>query len=418
MKTIKNLLLAFMCLVSASAMAQKYVGGDISLLPSYEENGSKYLDQDGTPIDDVILFSKDNGLNAMRVRLFVDPSKAPAEAKRQGVCQDLDYVKALGKRIKDAGLKLMLDFHYSDTWADPTNQWTPDAWKSLDDDALYQQIYDYTKDVLQELKAAGAEPDFIQTGNEISYGLCWGPINTKTPVKSWENWDRFTTLLKQAGKACREECPEAKIIIHTELVRNTGVLTDFYNHMRDASVDYDIIGTSFYSYYHGNLEQLEAALKLMEGYGKDIMIVEVGYFYAWQPEISGSGADLSDLYPVSGEGQAAYTQALIDVLNRHERVTGLFWWMMEANEYGHTGAQQTTNDWYNASLWDDRTGHVNPAFFLLQDFLEGQADGIRQPEQAWPASQDDAWYTLSGLRVSHPVPQGLYIHHGKKCLYK
>lgn len=418
MKTAKNLLLACMCLFSVSAMAQKYVGGDISLLPSYEENGSKYLDPDGKPIDDVIRYSKDNGLNAMRVRLFVDPSKAPADEKREGVRQDLDYVKALGKRIKDAGLKLMLDFHYSDTWADPSNQWTPNAWAGLSNDELNQQIYDYTKDVLQEMKAAGAKPDFIQTGNEISYGLCWGPINTKTPVKSWDDWDRFTTLLKQAGKACREECPEAKIIIHTELVRNTGVLTDFYNHMRDAGVDYDIIGTSFYSYYHGNLEKLENALKFMEGYDKDIMIVEVGYFYAWQPEISGSGADLSDLYPISGEGQAAYTQALIEVLNRHERVTGLFWWMMEANEYGHTGAQQTTDDWYNAGLWDDRTGRVNPAFFLLQDFLEGQADGIRQPEQARPASQDDAWYTLSGLRVSRPVPQGLYIHHGKKCLYK
>ena len=109
--------------------AQKYVGGDISLLPTYEEHGANYMDKDGQKITDLLAFLKEQGLNTMRVRLFVDPSKDSDKA----VCQDLAYVKALGKRIKDAGMALLLDFHYSDTWADPGKQWTPDAWKSLND---------------------------------------------------------------------------------------------------------------------------------------------------------------------------------------------------------------------------------------------------------------------------------------------
>lgn len=83
--------------------------------------------------------------------------------------------KSLGKRIKAAGFQFMLDIHYSDTWADPGKQWTPEAWASLDDDALAKKVYDYTVEVLTQLKNAGAEPDFVQTGNEISYGMLWGP---------------------------------------------------------------------------------------------------------------------------------------------------------------------------------------------------------------------------------------------------
>ena len=111
--------------LQTSAQTPAYVGGDISLLPTYEEHGANYMDKDGQKIADLLTFMKEQGMNAMRVRLFVDPSRAPAEHKGQGVRQDLDYVKALGKRIKDAGLKFMLDFHYSDTWADPSKQATP-----------------------------------------------------------------------------------------------------------------------------------------------------------------------------------------------------------------------------------------------------------------------------------------------------
>ena len=403
-----------------TAHAQRFVGGDISLLPSYEENGTKYLDKDGRTISDVIAFSADNGLNAMRVRLFVDPANASSVDKGQGVRQDLDYVKALGKRIKDAGMAFLLDFHYSDSWADPSKQWTPKAWLGLSDGELAQKVYDYTKDCLQQLVAAGAAPDLIQTGNEISYGMLWGAQGTKANRcynGNAANWPRFTTLLKQAGKACREVCPDAKIILHTERIANTGALTNFYQQMLSANVDYDIIGSSYYSYYHGNLNTLNASLTQLENQfpDKQIMIVEAGYFYNWQPTISAPGVDLSSTYPISEAGQQAFAKALIQTLQKHSHVTGLFWWWMEANEYGHTGSAQVTKDWYNASLWNDQTGKVTPAFYELSAFLGDEAH-VATPSVHESSSAQ--WFTPDGKRVSAPNRLGLYIQNHRKFIVK
>ena len=195
-----RLLLATLFLTSLTTLhAQKYVGGDISVLPKYEAQKATFFDQDGKTITDVLTFVKEQGWNTIRVRLFVDPSKDTDK----NVCQDLEFVKQLGKRIKDAGLFLMLDFHYSDTWADPAKQWTPDQWKGLSDDDLYKKIYEYTKDCLEQMKEAGATPDMIQTGNEISYGMLWGTeatakgndknrCYTNSPAA---NWERFITSI-------------------------------------------------------------------------------------------------------------------------------------------------------------------------------------------------------------------------------
>ncbi len=136
MSKMRKTLLTILLATALTATGQKYVGGDISMLTKYEEAGVVYKDKDGQTVQPLTFF-KEQGMNAMRVRLFVDPSRD----SDKGVCQDLNYVKALGKRIKDAGMAFMLDFHYSDTWADPGKQWTPDAWKSLNDAQLYEQIY-------------------------------------------------------------------------------------------------------------------------------------------------------------------------------------------------------------------------------------------------------------------------------------
>ena len=112
----------------------------MSMLPKYEAANTAYKDMQGNRIDNLLDFVKNEaGFNIIRLRLFVNPTG------ETGVVQDLNYVKTFGKRIKEAGLKLMLDFHYSDTWADPANQWTPEAWKTLNDEQLAQQVYDYTK---------------------------------------------------------------------------------------------------------------------------------------------------------------------------------------------------------------------------------------------------------------------------------
>ena len=346
----------------------RLAGGDISLLPRYEQNGAKYLDRDGNAIGNMLTFFSNQGWNAMRVRLFVDPSKASSEAKGQGVCQDLDYVIALSKRIKQAGFQLMLDFHYSDTWADPASQWTPNAWLSLTDEQLYTKIYEYTADCLQKMNEAGATPDLIQTGNEISYGMLWGQQGSQANrcyIGSTANWSRFANLLKQAGKACREKCPQAKIILHTERAGQASVLLNFYNQIKAAAVDYDIIGLSYYPYYHGTMTTLDNSLTQLESQfaDKNIMIVETGCSYHYKV------GDTDQGYALSNAGQKQFTQDLIATLRKHDRVKGLFWWFPEANEFGLDWAtKRVTNSWYNASLFDNETGRAQDALYELKNF--------------------------------------------------
>ena len=405
---MKKALLSILLATAMTAVGQKYVGGDISMLTKYEEAGVAYNDKNGNAVQPLTFF-KEQGLNAMRVRLFVDPSQDNDKA----VCQDLDYVKALGKRIKDTGMAFMLDFHYSDTWADPAKQWTPNAWKTLDNAALAEKIYEYTKDCLSQLKTAGATPDFIQTGNEISFGMMWGVEGTndnRCYINSPEaNWNRFYSFLKKAGQACREECPNAKIIIHSERTPQSNVLTDFFDRMKNNGIDYDIIGLSYYPAYHGSLTTLETALNSLENknYGKDIMVVETGYSYAWA--LGGTTFDYTGTYPYTEEGQRKFTADLITKLNSHSSVKGLFWWWPEDN-----GKKNVTSAWWNAALYNHDTGKPYAAFYELKNFNSGSA-GIRNIR----SKKDEVWYTLGGQQLtSEPQTKGIYISQYQKKIVR
>lgn len=412
MKT-KKLIMAALLFVATAASAQKYVGGDISNLTQNEGFNPTYMDFDGKECSALDLYKQQN-LNAMRVRLHVNPSDFPDNDTN--CCQDLEYVKALGKRIKDAGFKLMLDFHYSDTWADPAKQWTPKAWENLSDDELYIKIYEYTKDVLQQMKEAGAEPELIQTGNEISYGMLWGKANTASPKKSFSgstaNWTRFTTLLKQAGKACREVCPNAKIILHTERITHPSELTHFYKRMNSDDVDYDIIGLSYYPIWHNDIRTLESTIRTLEEQfaGKNIMIVETGAAYSWLPTDKG----YTPTYATSEAGQKQFTDELITMLNKHDSVTGLFWWWMDYNPYPWETTHMDGGWWY-APLYDGNTGKPLAALKSLQDFLEGET-AIRGIEAERPV--DNSWTTLTGVKTNKPTRSGVYIHNGKKVVVR
>jgi len=384
----KVILLTMLVMLGVKVSAQKYVGGDISLLLTYEANGANYMDKNGQQISDLLAFLKGQGLNAMRVRLFVDPSKATTTEKGQGVRQDLDYVMKLGKKIKDAGLSFMLDFHYSDTWADPGQQIAPASW------AIYSwypedTFYKYTKESLEALVAAGATPDFIQTGNEISFGMHWNYLDDKGQSvdlgqfsgkveanSSWNaytdsNWDTFAKYLKYAGKACREVCPNAKIIIHTEQCANNPTLdVAFFKRIQQNEIDYDIIGTSYYPYYKGPISNLDKGLTQLEKNfpDKKIMVVETGCGYHYTV-----GDKDKQYYSLTYEGQRQFTADLIAMLNNHQNVNGLFWWFLEANEYGlDWNTKRVTDKWYDASLFDNETGRALPALYELKNFRNGE----------------------------------------------
>ena len=378
---MRKLLFLFACLTITNLTgisASKYVGGDISLLTKYEEHGAIYYNENATRITNMLSYLKSTGLNAMRVRLFVDPSKASAEHQGQGVCQDLPYVLALSQRIKAAGFDLLLDIHYSDTWTDPGQHSTPSSWTVTS--ALGDSVYSYTRRVLNAMIAANATPDFIQVGNEVTYGMLWPTGHCYPSGANYGNgsFATFANYLKQGIKACREVCPNAKIVVHTEMSRASNV-TSFYNVLKGYTTDFDIIGLSYYPYWHGNLSVLDGLLNDLESSypNKKIQIVETGYPHAYYP--TGASYDTQSIWPATEAGQKAFTLDLIATLNAHSSVNGLYWWFPEANEYGINYTNCVTTDWYNCGWWDNQNGQVMDALFEMASFLDGGGDDPVEP---------------------------------------
>lgn len=400
----------------------RYAGGDISLLPEYEKAGAAYKDHAGKPVTELLPWCEKEGMNAMRVRLFVNPKKykeihgndSNGDTRYDpNACQDLEYIIPLCKEIVNSGMKLMLDFQYSDTWADPGKQWTPIDWEGLTDEQLYDKIYEYTRETLLTLKEEGVTPSFIQTGNEISYGMLWGKLGTSSPKKTFmgkeANWKRLGNLLNRAIDACHEVCPNAKIIIHTERVMQTDVLTNFYKKMEQLGVAYDIIGLSYYPFWHGDMTQLSKALTALQNdfSGKNIMIVETGYALKWQvpyPDI----IDHTKVWPISDAGQKKFAQDLVDTIEKFDSVNGLFWWWMEYNPY-NTNLQ----GWYNAPLFDPTTGRASSAFEVICSFAKDNSSVGNVTDSFTPGN--DVWYDLNGEKVTR-YTKGIVISNGKKII--
>lgn len=354
------LLVIAMLTMSADAR-KRWLGGDISMLKANLEHGVKYRDIIGNEVDALQLF-KQQGWDMVRVRLFVDPQNANGQHRDEGVCQDLPYVIDLCKTIKKAGFKIMLDFHYSDTWADPAKQFMPRRWDGVTAEALSDSICAYTRRCLTEMASQGVAPDMIQVGNEITFGMTW-PIGKVDPIES-ANWDVLGQLLRAGCKACREVCPKAKIIIHTEKAGVWSATRGYYDHLAEQQVDYDIIGLSYYPMWHGTIPNLGATLdSLATCYPhKDVMIVETAYYYK-HDGVNRGEEDFSECLPGTIEGQRLFTLQLVQELRRHKNVTGLFWWYPEENNYG------TGRPWgLNRGLFNNATGCALPALYQMRRF--------------------------------------------------
>ena len=410
---MRRFYLLFACLLAicgAADAATKYVGGDISLLTKYEERGAIYYNENGTRITNMLSYLKDTGLNAMRVRLFVDPSMAGAEDQGEGVCQDLPFVLALGQRIKAAGFNLLLDIHYSDTWTDPGQHSTPSSWTVTN--ALADSVYYYTRRVLNAMIAAGATPDFIQVGNEVTYGMLW-PTGHCYPNGSNYGSGTFATFanyLKKGIQACREVCPAAKIVVHTEISRVSNV-TSFYATLKNYTTDFDIIGLSYYPYWHGDLTVLENLLNTLEATypAKKIQIVETGYPHAYYP--TGATHDLQSVWPATEAGQKAFAEQLVATLNAHNNVDGLYWWFPEANEYGINYTNCVTTSWYNCGWWDNANGQVMDALFVMPDFLDDSGDDPEPTDSAslYIVGGEGNWSLTEPLGKMTNLGNGIYV---------
>lgn len=430
-KTLLSLLFVALTISTSSAQS-RFVGGDISLIPSYEVAGDVYLSYDGTKIDDLVVYLHEIcGWNAGRVRLFVEPTGRNNSNgdTDNAVCQDLDYVARLGKRIKDAGMSFMLDFHYTDTWADPTYQGIPSRWPNNNDEVLADSLYQYTKDCLNALIAYGAKPDFVQIGNEISYGMLWRNSSDKVYPGQDKSaraaqWERLTKLLQKASQAVRETCSEAKIIVHTERSGKASETANFYDCI--SSVDYDIIGLSYYPFWHGNLASLGSTLDKLAATqpDKSIQIVETAYNFQYSPD--NVTYDFSKEWPYTPAGQYKFVNDLIDALKDRSQVNGLYYWFPE--ECGNGFKQEVLGGWLNRGLWVDgwqveqhlpvtiTQGRNDGALYIMRNFLDGNT-------QSLGTIQSDLFgktlkYNISGQVISQPAKGELFIQNGKKIIQK
>jgi beta-galactosidase len=243
----------------------KILGADISFLPELENRGLKFSDN-GTP-GDAIQIMKDHGFNYIRLRIFKAPANPKGYSPNKGFC-DLEHTKAMAKRIKAAGMKFLLDFHYSDYWADPQQQNKPAAWVGEDFTTLKKSVHDYTVDVMQQLKAQGTTPDMVQVGNEINHGMIWpdGAIN---------NLDSLSQLIYSGIKAVKTVSPSTIIMLHIALGGQSEESKFFLDNMKARNVPFDVIGLSYYPKWHGTIDDLKNNMAdLSSRYPQKVMVAE------------------------------------------------------------------------------------------------------------------------------------------------
>ena len=325
-------------------------GADISLLQRIEDFGGVYK-ENGQAKDALLIFSE-HDFNYMRLRIFHTPNGMGP------VVNDLPYTLALAKRIKNAHFKLLLDFHYSDTWADPGHQVKPTAWEGLSFEDLRDSLFEYTCSVITALKNEGALPDIVQIGNEITTGLLWPDGRVGDTFDTPEQWNNLATLVTtgiEGVKAALESSDSVKIIIHVDNGASMSICKWFFDNLHSENVEFDIIGISYYPWWHGNLQSFEDNLAFLSGeYEKDIMVVEVAYpWMGSYPPLSGS--DFPDPpYEVSPQGQKEYLEELIRIIANtpNNRGKGIFYWAPEWIPIEEVGTH-----WGKLTLFDT-TGEV------------------------------------------------------------
>ena len=305
-----------------------FLGADVSALERIEQAGGVF--RDGGAAGDAIAILRAKGVNGFRLRLFVDPDHSEVQVN------DLDYTVRMATRIKAAGARLMLDIHYSDTWADPSHQTVPAAWAALGIDSLERRVETYTAEVMTRLSQAGALPDIVQVGNEVDAGFLWPLGQLEYDADSLASWERFTRLLKAGIRGARGAVgagDSVKVLIHYSRGADGGGTRWFFDHIASAGVDYDLIGLSYYPWWHGTLFGLETNVAAAaERYGRGVMVVETTYPWrasGWESWVT-TAAWMA--WPVSPTGQARFLREVLDAVAKVPagRGSGVVWWYPEA----------------------------------------------------------------------------------------
>jgi arabinogalactan endo-1,4-beta-galactosidase len=249
---------------SKPARFDKILGADISFLPSLEDAGRKFYDNGVQK--DAIQILKDHGFNYIRLRIFNNP-KADSGYSKKGYC-DLENTKKMAMRAKAAGMGFLLDFHYSDNWADPGKQYKPAAWKKLNFQQLQDSIRAFTKNTVLALKQQGTLPDMVQVGNEINHGMLWPDGRNK-------NMDTLAAFIKAGILGVKDADKSVKVMLHIACGGQNGESRHFLDNMLKREVKFDIIGQSYYPEWHGPLDSLKHNLSdLTTRYKQDVIVVE------------------------------------------------------------------------------------------------------------------------------------------------
>ncbi|MGA7294311.1 MAG: glycosyl hydrolase 53 family protein [Terriglobales bacterium] len=299
-------------MASTATGAQDYaIGADVSFAREAEQQGIVFK-ENGVPTP-VLLMLKAHGYNWVRLRIFHAPTDLP---------NNLDYTIGSAQAAKKLGFHFLLDFHYSDTWADPSKQFTPKAWAGMKNDQLVKEVFAYTRDTVAAFRSAGVLPDMVQVGNEITAGMLWP--DGRLP----DHWDNFAALLKAAiaGVATGAgDAPHPRIMIHIDRGGDQQGTQYFFEKLDSYHVPYDVIGLSYYPWWHGSLNKLKDNLRFTAArYKKDIFVVETAY--NWKPTeyIKKKGAP----FPESPEGQKQFLAAVNQIVRETPGGLGkgIFWW--------------------------------------------------------------------------------------------
>lgn len=314
------------------------MGMDASCVPALEASGVKYYNYDGLE-QDVFKTMAEAGVNYIRIRVWNDPYDANGNGYGGGNC-DIDNAIAIGKRATQYGMKVLVNFHYSDFWADPGKQMVPKAWKGMDLQQKADALYQYTKESLEKLKDAGVDVGMVQVGNETNGSMC-----------GENKWPNIAKLMSAGSKAIREVFPNALVAVHFANPEKADSYASYANNLDYYGVDYDVFASSYYPYWHGTLENLSNVLtKVNEKFGKKVMVMETSYAYT--PEdtdfngntISDGGA-VTKTHPYTVQGQATSVRDVIECVSKIPGGIGVCYWEGTWITVGQNSWEENSAKW-------------------------------------------------------------------------
>jgi arabinogalactan endo-1,4-beta-galactosidase len=322
------------------------MGADVSSLQRAEDLGQKFYYANGTQGDPLQIL-KDNGINYVRLRIWNNPASGYNNESK---------VLAFAKVVKAKGLQLMIDFHYSDYWADPGKQYPPAAWASDNISELQTDLYDYTYKVCNDLKSQGTTPDSVQIGNEINTGMDW-PVGEVIN----NNFTNLGLLLKQGYEAIKACNSGTQVIIHIADAGNDSSARWFYDGIKAQGVKWDITGLSYYCYWHGSMSNMTHVVSDMKSrYGKDVIIAETAYPFTASNADSTANSISSSApcsgYPASPTGQQSNYRDVVSAAQAGGAI-GVFYWeptwiATPGNGWDPTDINSSGDGWDNQALFD------------------------------------------------------------------